>query len=103
MLKLSVKQTKILNLLLTAKPKIVATKLNLPIQHIYDAKYKLKTDIQNAEEYLQVTQTKYAALLKNRKLKTPQILNQQEDSNDNDELEFTKHQQLQQQKQRRRK
>ena len=73
MLKLTPMEKKILDLLLEAEPKVVAQRLNIKVQKVYNTLSYFRRKVQNAEEFLAVAKGKYKQLLK-RRLKTPKII-----------------------------
>lgn len=73
MLKLSVMEKKILDLLLESEPKVVAQKLNIDVQKVYNTVSYFRRKVQNAEEFLAVARGRYKRLLR-RRLKTPKII-----------------------------
>ena len=73
MLKFSKQEAKILDSLLTAKAKVVAQKLGVDVQTVYNTKYYFLCKVQNAEEFLAVAKSKYKPLL-GRRLNTPKIM-----------------------------
>ena len=74
MVKLTSHQKKILDALLTKTPKTVG----LEVTACYQALHKLRLKIQNAEEFLSATKSKYKVLLK-RRLQTPDVMPTDED------------------------
>jgi len=73
MVKLTLHQKKILDALLTKTPKVVAAEFGLEVTACYQALHKLRFKIQNAEEFLSATKSKYRDLLK-RRLLTPDVM-----------------------------
>lgn len=73
MLKLSPMEKKILDLLLEAEPKVVAQKLDIPVQKVYNTVSYFRRKVQNAEEFLAVARGRYKTLIR-RRLKTPKII-----------------------------
>ena len=73
MLKLGVKEKKILDLLLVKKPKVVATDLGIEVKTVYNVVSYFRTKVQNAEEFLAVSKGRYRSILV-RKMKTPKIV-----------------------------
>lgn len=73
MLKFGVLEAKILNGLLSCSPSMVAQKLEIDRQTVYNAKLYFRMKVQNGEEFLAVARSKYKPLLR-RRLKTPAIM-----------------------------
>ena len=78
MLKLTPMEKKILDLLLEAEPKVVAQRLNIKVQKVYNTLSYFRRKVQNAEEFLAVARGKYKQLLK-RRLKTPKIIPEEDE------------------------
>ena len=78
MLKLSPLEKKILDGLLRSTPKVVASRLGVPVQKVYNTVSYFRRKVQNAEEFLAVAKGRYKPLLQ-RRLKTPKIMPEEEE------------------------
>lgn len=81
MLKLGQKEKQILDMLIIAEPKVVALRLNIPIERVYAADHYFRRKVQNAEDFLAVARGRYKILL-SRRLKTPSIMPLEGDEKD---------------------
>jgi len=84
MLRFGRKEKLILDTLLKAEPKRAAKILGIPVSRIYTTKAYFRRKVQNGQEFLLVSRTKYKPLLK-RRLKTPAILPDEEDEEFHDD------------------
>lgn len=78
MLKITDREKKILDALLTASPEVVAMRLKIDRQTVYSTKHYFRKKVQNAQEFLAVAKSKYQKHL-SRRLQTPNIMPVDED------------------------
>jgi hypothetical protein len=78
MLKIGKLEKKILDGLLTKKPRVVAQDLELDVSQVNSAKYYFRRKVQNARDFLAVANSKYRELLSSR-LKTPSIMPEEDE------------------------
>lgn len=88
MLKMTKQEVLILDSLRGATPKVVAKKLGLKQQQVYNAIHSFRKKTQNAQDFLAVAKSQYRYVL-NRRLETPKI--KPLDDMDDEPLEIEKH------------
>lgn len=81
MLKLTKREKQILDALLVADNKTVALKLGIPLQTTYNTVNYFRRKVQNAQEFLAATKSKYKKHLRKR-LDTPRIMPESDEEED---------------------